>query len=163
MNIHNKNSLLLAFLGGVLFIISGASGALEVIDVLEEALAAAGGFSPSKLVYVLGPNEELCQFVHLTSDSENITIFDVWAENETVEWKVSFFNTTAEEHGLTLTYPEELSIDERDISVCVSGEELGEYRGAVIFREGQEGMTVVQYAVWMTVIIEEAPPQQEQP
>ena len=45
MNIHNKNSLFLAFLGGVLFIISGTSGAIEVLDVLEEALLAAGGFS----------------------------------------------------------------------------------------------------------------------
>ena len=45
MNIHNKNSLLLAFSGGVLFIVSGASGAIAVLDVLEEALIAMGGLS----------------------------------------------------------------------------------------------------------------------
>ena len=45
MNIHNKNSLLLSFAGGVLMIVSGASGAIAVIDVLEEALAAAFGLS----------------------------------------------------------------------------------------------------------------------
>jgi hypothetical protein len=45
MNIHNKNSLLLAFTGGVLMIISGASGAIAVLDVLEDALVAAFGLS----------------------------------------------------------------------------------------------------------------------
>ncbi len=45
MKIHNKNSLLLALTGGVLMIISGTSGAIAVLDVLEEALAAAFGLS----------------------------------------------------------------------------------------------------------------------
>ena len=43
MNIHNKNSLMLAVVGGILLIISGASGAIEVLDVLEEAFEAAFG------------------------------------------------------------------------------------------------------------------------
>ena len=38
MSIHNKNALLLSILGGVLMIISGASGAIAVIDVLADAL-----------------------------------------------------------------------------------------------------------------------------
>jgi len=45
MNIHNKNALLLSILGGTLMIISGASGAIAVIDVLEEALTAMFGLS----------------------------------------------------------------------------------------------------------------------
>lgn len=45
MIIHNKNSLLLAFTGGVLMIISGASGAIAVLDILEDALVAAFGLS----------------------------------------------------------------------------------------------------------------------
>ncbi|TFH04652.1 MAG: hypothetical protein E4H14_14285 [Candidatus Thorarchaeota archaeon] len=45
MNIHNKNSLLLSFAGGVLIIISGTSGAIAVLDVLADALTAAFGLS----------------------------------------------------------------------------------------------------------------------
>lgn len=45
MNIHNKNSLLLSLSGGLLMIISGASGAIAVLDVLADALAAAFGLS----------------------------------------------------------------------------------------------------------------------
>ena len=43
MNIHNKNALLLSILGGVLMIISGASGAIAVIDILADALASMFG------------------------------------------------------------------------------------------------------------------------
>ncbi|MGY5872668.1 MAG: hypothetical protein RTV72_10515 [Candidatus Thorarchaeota archaeon] len=45
MNIHNKNALILSILGGVLMIISGASGAIAVLDELADALTAAFGFS----------------------------------------------------------------------------------------------------------------------
>ena len=45
MIVHNKNALLLSIGGGVLMIISGASGAIAVMDVLEEALIAAFGLS----------------------------------------------------------------------------------------------------------------------
>jgi hypothetical protein len=45
MNIHNKNALLLSILGGVLMIISGASGAISVIDILEDALTSTFGLS----------------------------------------------------------------------------------------------------------------------
>ena len=45
MNIHNKNALLLSILGGVLMIISGASGAIAVIDVLADSITALFGLS----------------------------------------------------------------------------------------------------------------------
>lgn len=45
MNIHNKNALLLCVTGGMLMIISGASGAIAVYDELADALTAAGGLS----------------------------------------------------------------------------------------------------------------------
>jgi len=45
MNIHNKNALLLCVIGGVLMIISGASGAIVVYDELADALTAAFGLS----------------------------------------------------------------------------------------------------------------------
>jgi hypothetical protein len=43
MNIHNKHALALAVVGGVLMILSGASGAIAVMDVLADALTAMFG------------------------------------------------------------------------------------------------------------------------
>lgn len=123
----------------------------------------AEGFSPSNLVYVLTPNEELCQVVSLESDSVNITVLDSWAENENVNWSISLFNTPAEDHSLTIDYPTELSIDEREVEVCVSGSKLGEYHGVIIFRQAQQGTSIIQLAVWLKVVIENPPqPTQEQ-
>jgi hypothetical protein len=43
MKIHNRTPLLLCLLGGILFIISGTSGAIGVLDEIEEGLAALFG------------------------------------------------------------------------------------------------------------------------
>ena len=45
MNIHNKNALVLSIIGGVLMILSGASGAIAVLDVLADSLTVLFGFS----------------------------------------------------------------------------------------------------------------------
>jgi len=45
MNIHNKNALVLSIIGGVLMIISGASGAIAVLDALADSLTVLFGFS----------------------------------------------------------------------------------------------------------------------
>jgi len=113
------------------------------------------GFSPSSLTFNLKPNEEDCGKITLNSDSEKITVLDKWAENENTEWKVSLFNTSASDHGLSVNYPEELLIDEREVNVCLSGSNLGEYHGVIIFKQEQEGNSIVQLAVWLKVIIEE--------
>lgn len=127
--------------------------------ILLFPVAAASGFSPTNLVYLLEPNQELCQIVRLDSTSRSITVFDVWAESNDVEWNVSLFNTTAEEHNLIINYSKELSINEREVEICISGSELGEYHGAVIFRQGQEGNLIMQLAVWLKILVEEPPVQ----
>ena len=43
MKIHNRTPLSLCLLGGILFIISGTSGAIGVLDEIEEGLAALFG------------------------------------------------------------------------------------------------------------------------
>lgn len=116
---------------------------------------AAASFSPSNLVYVLEKNEEACQIITLESDSPRIEVFDFWGENKDVEWEVNNFRTSASVHGLSLNYDEELSTNEREVEVCVSGNKLGEYRGAIILKQAQEGNSVVQLAVWLKVIIED--------
>jgi len=129
-------------------------------------LVCALGFSPANLVYIVGQNQELCQHIQIESSSEIITVEDAWAENPDIEWKVDLFEHSALDHGLTISYPTELSLEERDIEVCISGAELGEYHGATIIREQQEGDSISRAVVWLKVVVEEyvpePPPQQEQ-
>ena len=117
----------------------------------------AVGFSPSSLTFDLGKNQEGCKMITIDSDSEKITVSDSWAENESVEWKVSSFNTSSDEHEITINYDNELSIDEREVEVCLSGRKLGEYHGVLLFKEEQQGNSVVQLGVWLKVLINEKP------
>lgn len=119
-------------------------------------MALAVGFSPSNLVYNLEPNEEECKTVTINSESETITVSDVWAENVDVEWKVSNFDTDTSEHGLSLTHSESETEGKRIYDVCLKGSQKGEYHGAIIFKQGQEGNSIIQMAVWLKVVISES-------
>jgi len=113
---------------------------------------SAVGFSPGNLVYKLPVGTEQCQTISFSSDSE-ISISDKWAEDKTMEWKVSYFDKPALFHGLTIKYPEKLSLDQRQAQVCLSGKQPGEYHGVVILREEQKGSSIIQMGIWIKAII----------
>src|SRR3989344_4106306 len=117
----------------ILFLITGVS---------------ASGFSPSSLIFEMSKNEQECQNIYLSSESSKIFVSDVWAENENSEWMVKNFKKSPSEHGLSVSYDKDLGIDEREVKVCISGVDDGEYHGAIVFREEQEGDSIVQMAVW---------------
>ncbi len=114
----------------------------------------ATGFSPSSLTFNLAKGEEQCQSIHLDSDSSKISVIDVWAESSDSEWKISEFKTSSSEHNIIINYPKELSAIQRDVSICVTGKKVGEYHGAIIFKQQQEGNSVIQLAVWLKVIVD---------
>lgn len=113
----------------------------------------ATGFSPSSLIFNLKPGEKQCKMISITSESETITADDKWAENKNVEWKVSEFNTDASSLGISINYPKELSLDEREVNVCLSGNKLGEYHGVLLLKEEQQGNSIIQMGVWLKVNI----------
>lgn len=115
----------------------------------------AVGFSPSSLTFNLNPGEEDCQIITLSSDSEIIKVSDKWAENKDVEWKVSLFDKDASYHDISIDYDNELLIDEREVEVCLSGNNVGEYHGVLLLTEEQEGSSIIQMGVWLKVIISE--------
>ena len=123
----------------------------------------AVGFSPSSLVFELEPNQEECETIILTSDSETISVSDSWAENKDVEWKISLFEKNTNYHGISINYDNELSIDEREVEVCLSGGKLGEYHGVLLLREEQQGSSIVQMGIWLKLIIEEIEQEQTPP
>ena len=127
-----------------------------LILILTSTISAVG-FSPSSLIYNLKPGEEECKMISITSESETITAEDKWAENKNIEWKVSEFNTDASSHGISITYPKSLSLDERKVNVCLSGNEIGEYHGVLLLKEEQQGNSIIQMGIWLKVVINNEP------
>jgi hypothetical protein len=117
------------------------------------SLVSATGFSPTSLTFNLDKNQKECQTITLTSDSETIDVYDKWAESKDVEWSVSSFKTESSSHGLSLTYPKELSLNERKVEVCISGSKEGEYHGVLLMKEEQKGNSIMQAGVWLKVLI----------
>ncbi|MCX6750830.1 MAG: hypothetical protein NTZ83_05210 [Candidatus Pacearchaeota archaeon] len=117
--------------------------------------AQATGFSPTSFTFNLVPNEEECGTIIVDSTSPTISVSDMWAENKDIEWKVSLFDTSASSHGISIDYDKELSINEREVEVCVSGSKLGEYHGVILLKEEQEGNSVIQMGIWIKLIIAE--------
>lgn len=120
--------------------------------------ASAAGFSPSSLTFNLKQNEEQCQIVTLTEVTDDIDVLNVWAENKDVEWKINNFQTDATSLNLDLTYSVEDNDNGKIVEVCLKGSQQGEYHGAIIFKQQQQGNSVVQLAVWIKAIIENQQP-----
>ena len=126
-----------------------------ILILFSTSLIQAVGFSPTSLTFELEQNQEECKMITITSDSETITILDSWAENKDIEWKVGLFDTDASLHGISLDYPSEILLDERNVEVCLSGSNLGEYHGVLILKEEQQGNSIIQFGVWLKVLINE--------
>jgi len=125
-------------------------------------IVMAVGFSPSSLTFKLEPNQEGCKMITIDSESEIMTVSNSWAENKNVEWKVSLFGTEADSHGISIDYPSELSLDERNVEVCLSGSDIGEYHGVLLIKEEQQGNSIIQMGVWLKVVISEKQENQQE-
>lgn len=126
---------------------------ISILAILLVNFVSASSFSPSSLTFNLNPGQKQCQSISITSDSSTITINDMWATDKSVAWKVSLFTSSASSHSISIDYPTSLSINQRTVSVCVSGTEIGEYHGVILMKEGQVGNSIVQMGVWLKVVI----------
>ena len=124
--------------------------------ILLVPVSTAFSFSPSSLIFNLEPGQQECQEIFLNAESSLISISDAWAENPGVDWKVSAFNTPAKQHRLILNYPDAITT-ESQVQVCISGNKSGEYHGAIILQEQQQENSIIQYGIWLKVIISGTP------
>ncbi len=133
-----------------------------LLFIISLNYASGISFSPSSLTYKIEQNTQTCKNITLTSNSEKITITDTWAENKETEWKTNLFDKTAQYHNLTITYDKELTKEERILQICITGETLGEYHGAIILEEQKIGNSIIQAVIWMKVNITEKLPEPEE-
>jgi hypothetical protein len=119
------------------------------------SIAVATTFSPGTLVFMTDSGEELCQSAFVESDSRAIEVSDKWASDVEQKWSVDGFDNSAEDHGVSINYPADLDSGENNIEVCLTAQEEGEYHGALVFREEQQGNSIVQFPIWLKVVVEE--------
>ena len=109
-------------------------------------------FYPANLEFNLTQNQQSCKKVFFSLDSQT-TVSDSWAQNETSVWSITQFQTSAQQLGITLNYPANLDSAQTNAEICISGANTGNYKGAMIFRQGELGNSLVQFAVWLKVSI----------
>jgi len=115
-------------------------------------LTVALEFYPSTLEFSLQPNEVACKTIYFQLDSP-AKVTDIWASSSEEPWSITDFQTPSITHKLVLTYQKELTT-EKEIQVCLSGSQPGNYKGAILIRQEEVGNSVVQFAVWLKVSIE---------
>jgi hypothetical protein len=115
-------------------------------------LTSAIQFSPTSLEFNLEKNQVGCKNINFQIESQT-TVHDTWAESQYSAWSITNFQTSSQEHGIDIDYASQINSDQEKIEVCLSGSTPGDYKGALIFREGEVGNSVVQFAVWLKVSI----------
>lgn len=109
-------------------------------------------FSPANLEFNLEKNEVGCKKVFFELET-SAKLTDVWADNFNDEWSLSDFKTASSELGVQMNYPSEVSSEKKEAEICVSGSKVGNYKGAIIFRQEKVGNSVVQFAVWIKLFV----------
>lgn len=116
------------------------------------AIVSALQFSPTTLEFNLEKNQVACKNIYFEIESQT-TIKDAWAEDSSEQWSISNFKTSSRQLDLELSYPSQITPEQKEIQLCLSGSNPGNYRGAIIFRENEIGNSIVQFAVWLKVSI----------
>ena len=111
-------------------------------------------FSPSILNFQTNQNKQSCKEIFFVLDSQ-ATLSDTWAENENIPWRITQFTKSAQDHEIQLSYPVQISAEQTTIEVCLTPLKAGNYRGALVFRQGQTGNSIVQFVVWLNASVSE--------
>jgi sensor c-di-GMP phosphodiesterase-like protein len=120
--------------------------------ILLIPLASAIQFSPTSLEFNLEKEEVLCKKINFQVETPT-ALSDVWAKNSFEQWSISRFQSSSQEYAIKVWYPEEVNPTQNQIELCLSGSTPGEYHGALVFRQDETGSSIIQFAVWLKVII----------
>jgi len=125
-------------------------------------VCAALSLDNGKLEFNIEPGERMCKIVKVSSEDYigKIVLRDIWPEIGEEESGFSKYTLTADDYNINIEYLDEiLDFDrESEIEVCLSGESVGDFKGALIFTpEGEGGQikTVIEVGTWLLVTVSE--------
>jgi len=128
-----------------------------LIILLYSAYSLEIGINPAYLNLEDKAEEEICQNVSIYADRDiNVTIKDKWTEIERSR-KIKDYNLSSENFGLNVVSLEKVFIfanETKEIEICFSGENAGNFYGAVLF-ESEKGYASIGSWVNLKVTEEE--------
>lgn len=135
---------------------------LFLIIVLAINLVSSSlNLDKGKMEYNLKVEEESCQIISLNSEDYKgtIKIRDVWAENQNEEKNLNKYNFSASDNKLTIKYMDTVLDfkDSMDFEICITADEPGNFKGALIFTPEAETNVVIEVGTWIIINSEKIP------
>lgn len=116
--------------------------------ILLASVVSALQFSPTKLTFNIAKDKIVCKEIEVNSETF-LSVKDSWASNFNEEWTLSKFQTNSQDIKINIRYPLSISSSQKEIEVCISTENAGNYKGALLFKQEQLGNSQIQFAVWL--------------
>lgn len=125
-----------------------------LIVTMINFVSAGLSLNTGKLYFDLIPGEKNCQKVTVVSSdyAGTLKVRDVWTDNQDV-YNTNQYNKTAESMGLTISYPQQINNfnTQQEVEICITGNNPGNYKGALIFTPTSNTNIVVEVGTWLFV------------
>src|SRR3989344_4641578 len=122
-----------------------------IFIIVNINIVGAGlNLAPGKLNFNMETNNELCKEITIVSNDYKgeIRIRDVWASVDEGS-NINKFYLEAGDFDISISYPNEIDLNEREtIDVCLSGSNIKQAKGAIIFTPNTDTNIVVEVGTW---------------
>ncbi len=138
-----------------------------IILVSVSFVSASLNLNKGTLKFEIEKGERVCQKIKISSEDYKgkISIRDIWPEEGEEDSNFNKYTLNSDDYNINVEYPNEI-LDfskEEEIEVCLLGEKIGNFKGALIFtpEAGEDTIkVVVEIGTWLMVNVVEK--QQEQ-
>jgi hypothetical protein len=134
---------------------------LFVFCSLSSLASASLQLDKGTLIFNIGLNEEACKTVRVSSGSYvgEVQVRDIWAGTPDESRNFRAYTFDAGDHGLSISYTKPISDFQSffDEEICLRGEKVGDYKGALIFTPESSSQVNVEIGTWLLVHISENP------
>lgn len=125
-----------------------------ILGLMSVNIVSAGlNLAPGKLNFNMKTENMKCEEIVVVSEdyTGEVSVRDVWASVEEGN-NINKFYMTAEDFGININYPETIDLNKKKtIEVCLSGNNIKEGKGAIIFTPKSETNVVVEVGTWLFV------------
>ena len=131
---------------------------------LSAGFSSALSISPGEMHFDAIKGEEMCKKVTLLNEKAvNVTGEDKWAESEDNKGKLSQYELEASDFEIEINYQKEIeNLENEAVDVCVKGNKVGEYLGALTYHIESSGSVSTGVGTWLFVkVTEESSPASE--
>jgi len=114
--------------------------------------------SPGEINLKTKVGEEMCKIILLKSEEKvSLKGYDVWTTDISKKGELSLYDTEAFDLGIDIDYKSQITeLSEEEVLVCVKGDNLGEYYGALVYNAEARGGISAGVGTWINLeVVEE--------